>query len=83
MVRQCHLTSETLRAEIDTAVLRAGGLPANTIVAGGDQACDPHERGHGPLKANSLIIHRYFSTLGQDRLLWRPNENRLARTGER
>lgn len=54
------LTSESLRAEIDTAVLRAGGLPANTIVAGGDQACDPHERGHGPLKANSLIILDIF-----------------------
>ena len=49
-----------MRAEIDTAVLRAGGLPANTIVAGGDQACDPHERGHGPLKANSLIIIDIF-----------------------
>ena len=54
------LTSEILRAEIDTAVLRAGGLPANTIVAGGDQACDPHERGHGPLRANSLIIIDIF-----------------------
>lgn len=54
------LTSEVLRAEIDTAVLRAGGLPANTIVAGGDQACDPHERGHGPLKADSLIILDIF-----------------------
>ena len=54
------LTSEILRAEIDTAVLRAGGLPANTIVAGGDQACDPHERGHGPLKASSLIIIDIF-----------------------
>ncbi len=54
------LTSELLRAEIDTAVLRAGGLPANTIVAGGDQACDPHERGHGPLQANSLIIIDIF-----------------------
>src|ERR1700674_3004007 len=54
------LTSEILRAEIDSAVLRAGGLPANTIVAGGDQACDPHERGFGPLKANSLIILDIF-----------------------
>ncbi len=54
------LTSERLRAEIDTAVLRAGGLPANTIVAGGDQACDPHERGYGPLKANTLIILDVF-----------------------
>ena len=54
------LTSEILRAEIDSAILRAGGLPANTIVAGGDQACDPHERGFGPLKANSLIILDVF-----------------------
>src|SRR6266404_5971539 len=54
------LTSELLRAEIDSAILRAGGLPANTIVAGGDQACDPHERGHGPLYANSLIILDIF-----------------------
>lgn len=54
------LTSELLRAEIDTAMLRAGGTPTNTIVAGGDQACDPHERGHGPLCANSLIILDIF-----------------------
>ena len=54
------LTSELLRAEIDTAMLRAGGIAANTIVAGGDQACDPHERGSGPLPANSLIILDIF-----------------------
>jgi Xaa-Pro aminopeptidase len=54
------LTSEILRAEIDTAMLRAGGIPTATIVAGGDQACDPHERGHGPLFANSLIILDIF-----------------------
>jgi Xaa-Pro aminopeptidase len=54
------LTSEMLRAEIDSSILRAGGLPANTIVAGGDQACDPHERGFGPLYADSLIILDIF-----------------------
>lgn len=54
------LTSELLRAEIDTAILRAGGVAMNTIVAGGDQACDPHERGSGPLPANSLIILDIF-----------------------
>jgi Xaa-Pro aminopeptidase len=54
------LTSEIVRAEIDSAVLRAGGLPANTIVAGGDQACDPHERGFGPLRGDSLIILDIF-----------------------
>ena len=54
------LTSEMLRAEIDSAVLRAGGIPTGTIVAGGDQGCDPHERGFGPLYANSLIILDVF-----------------------
>ena len=54
------LTSETLRAEIDSAIVRAGGIPTGTIVAGGDQACDPHERGHGPLYADSLIILDVF-----------------------
>ena len=49
-----------LRAEIDSAILRAGGIPDGTIVAGGDQACDPHERGFGPLYADSLIILDVF-----------------------
>jgi len=54
------LTSEIVRAEADAAVLRAGGVPEGTIVAGGRQACDPHERGHGPLRANELIILDIF-----------------------
>src|SRR5437899_6696837 len=54
------LTSEMLRAEIDSTILRAGGIPTGTIVAGGDQACDPHERGFGPLCADSLIILDVF-----------------------
>jgi len=54
------LTSEMLRAEIDSTILRAGGVPTGTIVAGGDQACDPHERGSGPLYVNSLIILDVF-----------------------
>jgi Xaa-Pro aminopeptidase len=54
------LTSERLRAEIDSAILHAGGTPTNTIVAGGEQACDPHDLGSGPLKADSLIILDVF-----------------------
>lgn len=54
------LTSELLRFEIETAIRQEGGMPANTIVAGGDQACDPHHRGTGPLRANSLIILDVF-----------------------
>jgi Xaa-Pro aminopeptidase len=55
-----RLTSEILRAEIDCAILRTGGTPMNTIVASGDHACDPHDRGSGPLAANSLIILDVF-----------------------
>jgi Xaa-Pro aminopeptidase len=54
------LTSERLRAEMDAAVLHAGGSPANTIVAGGLQGCDPHERGHGPLRAHEAIVLDIF-----------------------
>jgi Xaa-Pro aminopeptidase len=54
------LTSERLRAIIESAILHAGGLPGNTIVAGGEQACDPHERGHGPLAADKPIILDIF-----------------------
>jgi len=54
------LTSEKLRSVIDCAILQASGLAANTIVAGGRQGCDPHERGFGPLKANEPIIIDIF-----------------------
>jgi Xaa-Pro aminopeptidase len=58
--RGSPLTSERLRAVIDCAILQVCGLAANTIVAGGRQACDPHERGSGRLRANELIIIDIF-----------------------
>ncbi|MGH7978073.1 MAG: M24 family metallopeptidase, partial [Limisphaerales bacterium] len=58
--RGAPLTSERLRAIIDCAILQASGLAANTIVAGGIQACDPHERGSGPLRGNEPIIIDIF-----------------------
>jgi len=54
------LTSERLRFEIDQAVRRAGGEPDQTIVAGGRQACDPHEPGRGPLRSGECIILDIF-----------------------
>lgn len=54
------LTAEKLRAVIDTAIIQAGGLASHTIVAGGKQGCDPHEQGHGPLRANQPIILDVF-----------------------
>ena len=54
------VTSEMLKFAIEVAILEAGGVSSNTIVAGGDQACDPHERGSGPLRAHELIILDIF-----------------------
>jgi len=54
------LTSEKLRAIIDIAIIQAGGLASHTIVAGGRQACDPHEQGHGVLRAHEPIIIDIF-----------------------
>jgi Xaa-Pro aminopeptidase len=54
------LTSEKLRSIINIAILQAGGLASHTIVAGGRQGCDPHEQGHGPLRAHEPIILDVF-----------------------
>ena len=60
MHRHNPLTSEKLRAIIDTAILQAGGLANHTIVAGGEQGCNPHEVGHGILRAHEPIILDVF-----------------------
>ncbi len=55
------LTAELLRQEVEIAMYQAGGIPAgDSIIAAGEQACDPHERGHGPLYAHELIIIDLF-----------------------
>jgi Xaa-Pro aminopeptidase len=54
------LTSEKLRAIIDTAILQAGGLANHTIVAGGIQGCNPHEPGRGVLRAREPVILDVF-----------------------
>ena len=54
------LTSEDLKFAIETTCLRAGGVSLDTIAAGGDQGCDPHESGHGPLRAHELIVVDVF-----------------------
>lgn len=54
------LTSERLKFAIETACLEAGAVSNNTIVAAGDQACEPHCRGTGPIRAHDLIIVDIF-----------------------
>jgi Xaa-Pro aminopeptidase len=77
------LTSELLRSEIDVELLRRGCAADGTIVAGGPQAADPHERGHGPLKAGESIIvdifpvdlsTRYYSDMTRTFVKSEPNE---------
>jgi Xaa-Pro aminopeptidase len=55
------LTSELLRSEIEVELLRRGcAADAGTITAGGAQSADPHEEGHGPLRAGEPIIVDIF-----------------------
>jgi Xaa-Pro aminopeptidase len=54
------LTSERLKVAIEVACLEQGAVSASTIAAGGDQACDPHNRGSGILRAHELIIVDVF-----------------------
>jgi len=54
------LTSERVTEEIEVALLRRGCALDQTIVAGGAQAADPHDRGSGPLRANEAIIVDIF-----------------------
>jgi len=88
------LTSERLRFLIETAIKEQGGDARDTIVAGGDQACDPHERGTGPLRPHELIIidifprhlkSGYFGDMTRTYLKGRPREvqRRLVATVRR
>lgn len=54
------LTSERLRFEIEKVLLEHQCHAAETIVAGGRQGADPHERGHGPLRAHEPIVLDIF-----------------------
>jgi len=63
--RGAALTAERLKIVIETACLEAGGVSLDTIAAGGDQACDPHARGAGPLRPHELIIVDVFPRINR------------------
>jgi Xaa-Pro aminopeptidase len=54
------LTSEHMQGVINATIAGLGGTASRTIVAGGNQGCDPHEVGHGPLRAHQTIILDIF-----------------------
>ena len=58
--RRERLTSEQVQGVINATIAHRGGNAAHTIVAGGNQGCDPHETGHGPLRAHQPIILDIF-----------------------
>jgi Xaa-Pro aminopeptidase len=55
-----RVTSELLKTAVEIACIEEGSVSTSTIVAGGDQACDPHNRGSGPIRPNELIIVDVF-----------------------
>jgi len=60
------LTSERLRELISLAALEKGAIALHTIAAGGDQACDCHNAGTGPIKPNELIVVDIFPRRASD-----------------
>ncbi len=55
-----RLTSEAVKSAVNTTIMAQGWVPSHTIIAGGDQCCDPHNEGHGPLKAHAAVIFDIF-----------------------
>ena len=57
------LTSEILRRETDLECMRNNALAKSTIIAAGNQACDPHCIGYGKIYANTPIVADIFPRL--------------------
>ncbi len=58
--RKQKLRSEDVQGVINATIAGLGGIAAHTIVACGNLGCDPHESGHGPLRAHQTIILDIF-----------------------
>jgi Xaa-Pro aminopeptidase len=58
--RKQKLRAGDVRGMINSIIAGLGGNASRTIVACGNQACDPHEEGHGPLRAHVPIIVDIF-----------------------
>ena len=55
-----RFTAEDLRAEVNRTIMGLGFVPSHTICAPGDQAVDPHEAGHGPIRAHTPVVMDIF-----------------------
>lgn len=59
-LRNKPLTSEVLRKQLHVTLLGLDCIARHSIIAGGDQACDPHQIGTGVLKAHRPIVLDVF-----------------------
>jgi Xaa-Pro aminopeptidase len=76
------VTSERLKKLINVRLMEHECVAQHTIVAGGEQACDPHNEGSGPLPADASIIFdvfprhaasRYFADMSRTVIRGRPS----------
>lgn len=61
------LTSERVKKFINVALMESACVAQHTIVAGGEQACDPHNEGSGPLPAHRSVIFDVFPRSASNR----------------
>jgi Xaa-Pro aminopeptidase len=59
------VTSESLKKVINVSLMEKNCVGSHTIVASGDQGCDPHQEGTGPIWANQSLIVDVFPKSGQ------------------
>jgi len=55
-----QVTSERIKKFVNVKLMERDCIAQHTIVAGGEQACDPHNEGSGPLPAHCSIIFDVF-----------------------
>jgi len=58
------VTSELLKRVINVKLMERNCVAKNTIVAPGDQGCDPHNRGTGPVRPDQTLILDVFPRSG-------------------
>jgi Xaa-Pro aminopeptidase len=55
-----RMTSEDLKTVVNTAIMAQGWVPSHTIISSGNQCCDPHNEGHGLIRAHTSIVFDIF-----------------------
>jgi len=54
------LTAERIKKRVNVRLMENGCVAGHTIVAPGDQACDPHNEGSGPIRIGQPVVIDIF-----------------------